>query len=168
MSPSESEFWEASPDGSDVFFTTAQSLVARDPGSVDLYDARVQGGFPEAAAPAACEGEACQSPPPAPEAKTPASSAFRGAGNLAPSRECSPLARRLRALAHRNQTQRRRARGLARRARSAGDQRAARALRRRSRRLAKSSRRRAKAAKRLAQRTKRCRAQQRGAGRSRR
>ena len=168
VSPSESEFWEASPDGSDVFFTTAQSLVARDPGSVDLYDARVQGGFPEAAAPAACEGEACQSPPPAPEAKTPASSAFRGAGNLAPSRECSPLARRLRALAHRNQTQRRRARGLARRARSAGDQRAARALRRRSRRLAKSSRRRAKAAKRLAQRTKRCRAQQRGAGRSRR
>ena len=165
VSPSESEFWEASPDGSDVFFTTAQSLVARDPGSVDLYDARVQGGFPEAAAPAACEGEACQSPPPAPEAKTPASSAFRGAGNLAPSRECSPLARRLRALAHRNQTQRRRARGLARRARSAGDQRAARALRRRSRRLAKSSRRRAKAAKRLAQRTKRCRAQQRGAGR---
>ncbi len=44
-SPDESEFWEASEDGRDVFFTTESSLVAPDPGSVDLYDARVEGGF---------------------------------------------------------------------------------------------------------------------------
>ncbi len=44
-SPYESEFWEASEDGRDVFFTTESSLVAPDPGSIDLYDARVEGGF---------------------------------------------------------------------------------------------------------------------------
>jgi DNA-binding beta-propeller fold protein YncE len=81
-SPSESEFWEASPDGSNVFFTTASSLLPQDPGSVDLYDARVEGGFPQPSEPAACEGEACQSPPGAPNASTPASTAFEGEGNV--------------------------------------------------------------------------------------
>lgn len=78
----ESEFWEASSDGSNVFFTTASSLLAQDPGSVDLYDARVDGGFPQPVSAAACEGEACQSPPRGPDDTTPASSAFRGAGNV--------------------------------------------------------------------------------------
>jgi hypothetical protein len=80
-SPSESEFWEASPDGEDVFFTTASSLLPEDPGSVDLYDARVDGGFPQPIVKAPCEGEACQSPPPPPAFSTPASSAYRGPGN---------------------------------------------------------------------------------------
>ncbi len=99
-SPDESEFWEASEDGRDVFFTTESSLVAPDPGSVDLYDARVGGGFAYPGAAASCEGEACQSPAPAPESPTPASAALRGAGNVveppAKRRRCPAGRRRVR------------------------------------------------------------------------
>ncbi|HVY77903.1 MAG TPA: hypothetical protein VG898_05305 [Solirubrobacterales bacterium] len=85
-SPLESEFWEASADGRDVFFTTASSLLPQDLGLIDLYDARVGGGFAQPAQPAICEGEACQSPPSAPDDPTPASSTFHGAGNVVESR----------------------------------------------------------------------------------
>jgi DNA-binding beta-propeller fold protein YncE len=81
-SSEESEFWEATPDGDDVFFNTASSLLPQDPGSVDLYDARVGGGFPLPAQKAACEGEACQSAPPPPNDPTPGSASLRGPGNL--------------------------------------------------------------------------------------
>jgi hypothetical protein len=81
--PSDSELVDASADGSDVFFKTAQSLRGEDPGLVDIYDARVDGGFPEPATPRApCEGEACQSPPVPPIELTPASLTFSGLGNL--------------------------------------------------------------------------------------
>jgi hypothetical protein len=60
-------FVDASSDGDDVFFLTARSLVAADPGSVDLYDARVGGGFPEPLVPIPCEGDACQALPSEPE-----------------------------------------------------------------------------------------------------
>jgi len=83
-SPFESIFWEASASGDDVFFTTESSLLPQDPGSVDLYDARVGGGFPQPADPSECEGEACQSPPPAPAFSTPNSAAYRGPGNAGP------------------------------------------------------------------------------------
>jgi hypothetical protein len=53
-------FIDASADGSDAFFLTAGSLVKADPGALDLYDARVGGGFAEATEPLACEGDACQ------------------------------------------------------------------------------------------------------------
>jgi hypothetical protein len=44
--PGASEFVEATPDGSDVFFTTSQRLVSQDTDSAtDLYDARIGGGF---------------------------------------------------------------------------------------------------------------------------
>jgi hypothetical protein len=83
QSPLESEFLDASPEGDDVFFSTLSSLVSQDYGLVDIYDARVGGGFPEPPnPPAPCEGEACQSPPEAPNDPTPASSAFQGAGNV--------------------------------------------------------------------------------------
>jgi hypothetical protein len=83
-------FFDASEDGSDVFFKTIQSLLPQDPGSADVYDARVEGGFaPEAEPPAACEGEACQGTPEAPNDPTPASSSFEGAGNV----PAEPLAR---------------------------------------------------------------------------
>jgi NHL repeat len=77
----ESEFWEASPDGRDVFFATESSLVPQDPGSVDLYDARVGGGFPQPEANVPCEGEACQHPPPPPEFSAPASGSYQGPPN---------------------------------------------------------------------------------------
>jgi hypothetical protein len=79
---SDSEFWEASADGSDVFFSTESSLLPQDPGLIDLYDARVGGGFAQAPHAAACEGEACQSPPPPPRDTSPASAGFHGPGNL--------------------------------------------------------------------------------------
>jgi hypothetical protein len=82
-SPSDARFLDASPDGRDVFFTTASSLLPQDPGLIDIYDARAGGGYPPPLSqPAVCEGEACQSPPAAPNDPTPASSAFNGPGNL--------------------------------------------------------------------------------------
>ncbi|MGH2853678.1 MAG: hypothetical protein ACRDLF_05755 [Solirubrobacteraceae bacterium] len=47
--------------GGDVFFTTVDRLVGQDlDSSLDIYDARVGGGFPPPAAPASCTGEGCQ------------------------------------------------------------------------------------------------------------
>jgi hypothetical protein len=58
-----STFIDAAADGADAFFLTAASLIPADPGSVDLYDARAGGGFPEPPPPLPCEGDACQSLP---------------------------------------------------------------------------------------------------------
>ena len=60
-------FVDSSLDGTDAFFLTDESLFGPDPGGVDLYDARVKGGFPEPTPPLACEGDACQALPPKPE-----------------------------------------------------------------------------------------------------
>ncbi len=82
-SSANSEFLDASPDGENVFFSTESSLLPQDYGLVDIYDARVGGGFPPLPSPpAACEGEACQHPAPAPNDPTPSSSTFSGPGNL--------------------------------------------------------------------------------------
>jgi DNA-binding beta-propeller fold protein YncE len=82
-SPADSEFVDASPDGHDVFIRTAESLLNWDPGQIDIYDARVDGGFPPPPGlPPGCEGEACQGSPEAPNDPTPASSTFEGAGNV--------------------------------------------------------------------------------------
>jgi hypothetical protein len=64
-------FVDASEDGADAYFLTSESLVESDPGSIDLYDARVGGGFPEAREPIACLGDACQSLPSPPDDPTP-------------------------------------------------------------------------------------------------
>jgi len=83
--PEDSEVIDASADGSDVFFTTGSSLLPQDPGLIDIYDARVNGGFPAAPTPSpACEGEACQGALSPPNDPTPASSSFEGAGNVKP------------------------------------------------------------------------------------
>jgi hypothetical protein len=82
-SPSDSEFIDASADGTDVFIATASSLLPQDPGLIDIYDARAGGGYPALPVPpASCEGEACQGPLAPPNDPTPASSAFEGAGNV--------------------------------------------------------------------------------------
>ncbi len=60
-------FIDASADGADAYFLTDRSLAPADPGSVDLYDARVGGGFPAPFSPIPCEGDACQSLPSEPE-----------------------------------------------------------------------------------------------------
>ncbi len=83
QSPEDSKFLDATPSGSDVFFTTGEGLLVQDYGLIDVYDARVNGGFaPPPNPPAACEGEACQGPLEAPNDPTPSSSTFQGAGNV--------------------------------------------------------------------------------------
>jgi hypothetical protein len=64
-------FVDASVDGTDVYFLTNESLVGADPGSIDLYDARVGGGFPEEPKPIPCIADACQVLPAEPEDPTP-------------------------------------------------------------------------------------------------
>jgi hypothetical protein len=77
-------FIDASADGSDAYFITDESLVGADPGSIDLYDARIGGGFPEAPKPTPCIADACQSLPPTPEDPDPGS-LVKSSGNPAPS-----------------------------------------------------------------------------------
>ncbi len=58
---SDSSFVDASLNGSDAFFVTRAELVAQDTDQLrDLYDARVNGGFPPPPSPGPpCEGESC-------------------------------------------------------------------------------------------------------------
>jgi hypothetical protein len=76
-------FVDASADGSDAFFLTDDSLVKQDLGGLDIYDARVGGGFPEPVAPIPCVGDACQVLPPPPEDPTPGTGFFTEDGNPA-------------------------------------------------------------------------------------
>jgi hypothetical protein len=76
-------FLDASADGDDAFFLTGDSLVAADLGSIDAYDARVGGGFPEPTPPIPCDGDACQSLPSPPE-DPPAGTASEGTSNPPP------------------------------------------------------------------------------------
>ncbi len=69
--------------GKDIFFLTGQPLTAGDSGTeADIYDARLEGGFP-VSAPAPCSAEACQGTlalQPQPPG-TAASTAFNGPGS---------------------------------------------------------------------------------------
>jgi hypothetical protein len=77
-------FVDASIDGADAFFLTAGSLVGADPGAVDLYDARVGGGFPVPSPPIPCEGDSCQGLLPEPVDPT-LTTRLPGKGNPPPS-----------------------------------------------------------------------------------
>jgi hypothetical protein len=74
------------PSGNDVFFYSYAQLVPQDrDGTVDIYDARVGGGFPALAAPV-CSGTSCQgAPASAPVFAVPPSATFNGVGNFPPS-----------------------------------------------------------------------------------
>jgi hypothetical protein len=76
-------FVDASASGGDAYFLTPRSLVGADPGSVDLYDARVGGGFPEPVAAIPCLGDACQVLPPEPVDPT-LTTLLSGPGNPSP------------------------------------------------------------------------------------
>lgn len=73
-------FVDASADGSDVFFLTDDSLSPSDPGALDLYDARIGGGFPVQSSPIPCEGDDCQALP-SPPADPTLTTLLRGPGN---------------------------------------------------------------------------------------
>ena len=80
-----SYFMSATPDGSNVFFVTAQALVRSDIKSdYDLYDARVDGGFAEPLIPL-CEAEGCRSAyQGGPGNASPGSATLLGEGNIHP------------------------------------------------------------------------------------
>ncbi len=88
-SDADSHFLDASPDGSNVFFTTRARLSRWDEDEqLDLYDARVDGGFPEPTKALTCSGEAClgqAASDAAPVALAP--SRIAGAGNQAVTRQ---------------------------------------------------------------------------------
>jgi hypothetical protein len=79
-----SVFLDASASGDDVFFATRERLAPSDADElVDVYDARVDGGFPTTAAPTPCKGSACEEPFSQPPLfSTPISATFMGTGNL--------------------------------------------------------------------------------------
>jgi hypothetical protein len=84
-SEADSHFLDASRDGKNVFFTTRDRLVGWDrDNSIDLYDARVGGGFPEPPAqPTECEGDNCQGAiATAPVFSAPSSSSFYANNNI--------------------------------------------------------------------------------------
>jgi hypothetical protein len=82
-SPEASTFIDADSDGSDAYFLTSASLDPNDPGSYDIYDARVGGGFATPIPTIPCIGDACQVLPEAPEDPTP--------GTLTPNSGNPPL-----------------------------------------------------------------------------
>lgn len=81
--PVDSYFLEASADGHDAYFITREQLSGWDvDDAYDLYDARVEGGFPEPPPPPpSCQGDACQPAPAALNRSTPGSSTVSGEGN---------------------------------------------------------------------------------------
>lgn len=72
--------------GNDVFFATHDSLVGQDKDTAgDIYDARVDGGYPPPPPPPVeCENSACSTPTSLPNDVTPASFAFSGAESVVP------------------------------------------------------------------------------------
>jgi hypothetical protein len=81
----DSDFLAMDESGSNVFFTSRERLVPADADDlIDLYDARVGGGFPsedEGATPE-CHGEACQSATNAPTVLNSGTSGLQGTGNV--------------------------------------------------------------------------------------
>ena len=85
----DSNFLAVDATGDNVFFTTRDQLVAADTDElVDLYDARVDGGFPSQPTVGECQGEGCQQTPPVPPEPTPASPGVTDPGNVKPSKGC--------------------------------------------------------------------------------
>lgn len=77
----------ATPDGTDIFFRTGQTLVPKgqETGALAMYDARIDGGLAsqQAEQPLNCIGEACLGQPtPPPGLAAPSSSTFHGKGNV--------------------------------------------------------------------------------------
>ncbi|MEA2201776.1 MAG: hypothetical protein QOI89_2372 [Solirubrobacteraceae bacterium] len=79
-------FAEASENGDNAFFLTRESLVGQDTDTnMDLYDARVAGGFPAPTIPTTCSGDECQGGVSSqPSLPSPSSASVFGNGNLTP------------------------------------------------------------------------------------
>jgi len=89
-SPYGSFYLESDETGENVFFATREGLLRGDTDeSYDVYDARVNGGFPEAASPAECTSS-CRPPGFSPSLSVPLTTAFGPTGNLLPPAESPP------------------------------------------------------------------------------
>ncbi len=86
-SPNDSFFAGSDASGANAFFITRQKLVAADQDDyLDLYDARIEGGFAEKAPP--CEGEACRGPASSVAVgESPGSASFVGPENEKPTKK---------------------------------------------------------------------------------
>ena len=92
-SPEDSWFMDASLNGTDAFFTTRQQLVGWDiDQEYDVYDARIDGGFPDPPLPAPpCVADTCRTGPATPPPlQTAASATFTGTGNAPSKLKTSP------------------------------------------------------------------------------
>jgi len=82
--------------GTDIYFVTADRLVGQDVDEdSDVYDARIDGGFPAPAPEASCSGEACQGPlSSSSPSSSPliSSSGLPAIGNLAPPKKTTTAA----------------------------------------------------------------------------
>lgn len=96
-SASPNYLYNVSETGHDVFFGTSDRLLPADQDpTLSIYDARVGGGFPLAAA-EPCVGEACKGQPLAPPPMAaPGGVVASGSGNLAPARKCRKGQRKVR------------------------------------------------------------------------
>jgi hypothetical protein len=95
-----SYFYEASADGQDVYLITAQGLTsASNTAELAIFDAKVDGGFPEPPPPASskpCEGESCSGPQSvAPRPPAISSTSISSSGNLEPTVSKPPATRSL-------------------------------------------------------------------------
>jgi hypothetical protein len=83
----DSMFLNSTPSGDDVFIVTRERLVQQDKDEqLDVYDARVGGGFEESIP--SCTGKGCKIPSTPPVLPQPASPAFNGQGNPPRSPHC--------------------------------------------------------------------------------
>jgi len=88
--PLDSQFINASATGDDAFFTTRAQLLPTDQNEfMDLYDARVGGGFEEPPLPVPCEGEACKGPLPSPPEQPGSGSSSLRVDEPPPPRPCA-------------------------------------------------------------------------------
>jgi hypothetical protein len=122
----------STPSGHDVFFTTASQLVPADvDGSIDVYDARIGGGYPPPPPrQTECEGDACSAPVSPLIDTTPSSLTFSGSGNVVQAQAGKPA---VKAKKHKAKRMRRRGRRSAHRHRGAHKSRVATAGRRHGR-----------------------------------
>ena len=78
-------------EAGNVFFGTTARLVPQDTDEEgDVYDARIDGGFPEPAGKGPCKGNACESPVPTPLFQAPATNTLASSGDITPEPTPSP------------------------------------------------------------------------------
>jgi hypothetical protein len=147
------QFNDASSSGNDAFFITREKLVPVDQDdALDVYDARVDGGFasqhPSSSPP--CTGEECRGETSTPSLAGAASAGFVGKGNISAKQNCNKLGKEAKKLSKRAK----RLRKNAQKVKKAGNASRAKKLNKKSNRLSKQARNKSKSAKKCRKRNK--------------